>query len=171
MTLVEQWKASRQDWCSLPDGGGGDAKDLKDAPSITCYPYAQKHKGRVKDVFCEARNIVLDFSKVQGEPQKTKIRNGDNYLRFSQGTLQSACKKTANYKAAGLMKHQQRLFGAFEDGANAAHAVEVAQTTYFLQRDEDCENAFHSTADFMNMFLVMNALGIKPGEQQVIACV
>jgi hypothetical protein len=176
MTLVEQWKASRQDWCSQPDGGDGGhgnaAKDAKDAPSITCYPFAQKHKERVKDVFCEARNIVVDFSKVRGEPQKTKIRNGDNYLHFSQGALQSACKKTSNYKAAGLMKHQQRLFGTFEDGiedgAKAVPAVEVAHTTYFLQRDEDCENAFHSTADFMNMFLVMNALEIKPQDQQVV---
>ena len=40
-------------------------------------------------------------------------------------------------------------------------------TTYLLARDEDCENSFHSTADFMNMFLVDSALGIDPKQQKV----
>ena len=40
--------------------------------------------------------------------------------------------------------------------------------TYLLSRDEDCENSFHSTADFMNMYLVMNILGVSPSQQQVL---
>ena len=44
----------------------------------------------------------------------------------------------------------------------------VSQPTYLLARDEDCENTFHSTADFMNMYFVMSLLDIDPGEQQVL---
>ena len=44
----------------------------------------------------------------------------------------------------------------------------VEHTTYLLARDEDCENTFHSTADFMNMMLVMRALEIPPERQQVV---
>jgi hypothetical protein len=40
--------------------------------------------------------------------------------------------------------------------------------TYLLARDEDCENSFHSTADFMNIFLVMSALNLDPDNQQVM---
>lgn len=44
----------------------------------------------------------------------------------------------------------------------------VDTPTYLLARDEDCENSFHSTADFMNMYLVMNILGLTAEEMQVI---
>lgn len=44
----------------------------------------------------------------------------------------------------------------------------VDTPTYLLARDEDCENSFHSTADFMNMFLVMNILGLSASEMQVM---
>lgn len=51
----------------------------------------------------------------------------------------------------------------------ASGTYNVVETpTYLLSRDEDCENSFHSTADFMNMYLVMNILGLSASEQQVI---
>jgi hypothetical protein len=40
--------------------------------------------------------------------------------------------------------------------------------TYLLARDEDCENSFHSSADFMNMFLVSKILGSDVSNQQVL---
>jgi len=164
--LVELWAQAGQEWC----GTGHAMTDV--SPSITCYPYAQQHKGgRTKDMFCEARNIVVDFSKIHGAPQKKKIRNGDNYLGFSTGALQSECRKTSAWHPELFMPHQQKLFRTFRDGTGGVPVTpvqEVTQTMYFLQRDEDCENAFHSTADFMNMFLVMSALGIKPEQQQVM---
>jgi len=40
--------------------------------------------------------------------------------------------------------------------------------TYLLARDEDCENSFHSTADFMNMYLVLSALQLPPSDLQVV---
>jgi len=34
-----------------------------------------------------------------------------------------------------------------------AEYTSVDTTTYLLARDEDCENAFHSTADFVSNYL------------------
>lgn len=40
---------------------------------------------------------------------------------------------------------------SFESGRIGQHHDEVADTpTYLLARDEDCENSFHSTADFVS---------------------
>lgn len=33
--------------------------------------------------------------------------------------------------------------------------IKVDTTTYLLARDEDCENAFHSTADFVSIQIFM----------------
>jgi len=43
----------------------------------------------------------------------------------------------------------------------------VGEPTYLLARDEDCENSFHSTADFMNMFLVYSALNLSAAQCQI----
>lgn len=58
--LLRKWKAAKQTWCH--DLEGGDTSG-----SLICYPYHQEHKkldGRGADVFCEARNLFMDFSKV-----------------------------------------------------------------------------------------------------------
>ena len=57
VTLIEQWSKAEEIWCS--DGANSVLK---------CYPYHQKHKqldGRGPDLFCEATNFVIDFSKVR----------------------------------------------------------------------------------------------------------
>lgn len=41
-------------------------------------------------------------------------------------------------------------------------------TTYLLARDEDYENIFHSSSDFVNMFLVQQILGYDVAEQQIL---
>eukprot|EP01042_Synura_sphagnicola_P002771 gene2771-3377_t len=43
-----------------------------------------------------------------------------------------------------------------------------AVTQYLLPRDEDCENSFHSTADFLNIYLVLSALKISPTDIRVM---
>ena len=57
LTLIENWKKAGEVWCT--DGAQSVLK---------CYPYHQKHKqldGRGPDMFCEATNFVIDFSKVR----------------------------------------------------------------------------------------------------------
>ncbi len=60
MTLVDKWRARREIWCQC--------KASDPLPSeMICYPYHQEHKqldGRGPDLFCEARNFFVDFSKV-----------------------------------------------------------------------------------------------------------
>lgn len=36
------------------------------------------------------------------------------------------------------------------DAASLEYSTTVDTTTYLLARDEDCENSFHSTADFVS---------------------
>lgn len=51
---------------------------------------------------------------------------------------------------------------------NIPHYDVIESPTYLLSRDEDCENPFHSTADFMNMFLVLSMLNIPVNDLQVV---
>lgn len=79
---------------------------------------------------------------------------------------------------------------SFEASRPPAAGYRTVDTpTYLLARDEDCENSFHSTADFvsslrrhlccdvvdqpctfgqMNMFVVQTALGLDPADTQVM---
>jgi len=55
--LADLWKGERQIWCNDESG----------LSTLVCYPYHQQHKrldGRGPDMFCEATNFLVDFSKV-----------------------------------------------------------------------------------------------------------
>lgn len=98
-TLLHNWKASRQLWCSSVE---------KLDSSITCYPYHQKHKqldGRSPDMFCEATNLFIDFSKVSGSVAADKPAKGTQYLSFAARSTFSACKKTQHYRDQLFMPH------------------------------------------------------------------
>lgn len=56
MQLVDKWRHSKQVWCEAPDGTALQS-------SLSCFPYTQHHKTS-PDMFCEATNFVMDFSKV-----------------------------------------------------------------------------------------------------------
>ena len=58
--LLQSWAAAREVWCEA-----GFSSPIP--ADIVCYPYHQHHKkldGRPPDIFCEARNLFVDFSKV-----------------------------------------------------------------------------------------------------------
>jgi hypothetical protein len=54
--LISQWREAKESWC-VPN----EESEIKS--SMTCYPYKQKHKS-VPDIFCEAKNFIIDFSGV-----------------------------------------------------------------------------------------------------------
>jgi hypothetical protein len=59
--LLQSWAASREVWCEAGYSSPTPA-------DVVCYPYHQQHKkldGRPADIFCEARNLFVDFSKVR----------------------------------------------------------------------------------------------------------
>ena len=67
------------------------------------------------------------------------------------------------------MPHHRLQMDSFRDKARFSNNIKTVDTpTYLLARDEDCENAFHSTADFMNMFLVLSILEQDPKDLQVM---
>lgn len=62
LSLVGKWRENKQVWCSEP------TSTQNEYPSeLSCYRYHQAHKkldGRGPDLFCVAKNFVIDFSKV-----------------------------------------------------------------------------------------------------------
>ncbi|CAE7543467.1 Eogt [Symbiodinium microadriaticum] len=69
------------------------------------------------------------------------------------------------------MPHHQLQMAKFraEVPQPSISSIDTVDTPlYLLARDEDCENSFHSTADFMNMFVVLSVLNIKPDDIQVM---
>ena len=187
-SLIKRWRNTAETWCIDKEVSNINFDDIA---NITCYPFIQDHRKRngpnKADVFCEAHNIYIDFSKISGEPQSKKIRNGNNYLNYEKGAIFSTCKKTELYqqKKTLLGKHYGNFMNNFKDKNESPIENEkieknkkdidfISTTTYLLIRDEDCENAFHSHADFLNMFLIMSILNINPhdinnnGGQQVL---
>ena len=179
LELIEKWRNSEQTWCASESGG-------KIASSLKCYPYKQAHKND-KDMFCEATNFIIDFSKVSGNHGSSKPPRGDQYLSFAKKSILSSCKKTSKFNPRLFMPHNSRQVGDlqarhdtlprnytlsyisehvfiivmcdvyqmrdFEGNADPAiyNQVIVQETpVYLLARDEDCENSFHTTADFVS---------------------
>jgi len=110
---------------------------------LTCYPYHQQHKvldGRGEDLFCEASNVVVDFSKLEGTVSLSgKPGKGSEYLRFGADSLLAMCRKTRHYDPRLFMPHhslQMRTFRNDFKVADAEEIVEQAVTTYLLARDE-----------------------------------
>ena len=163
LQLVDLWAKSEESWCNTNINS-------KFQSELKCYPYHQEHKkldGRGPDIFCEATNFFIDFSKVHGS------RDGGSktqaYLSFDQGSLISSCTKTSNYKHGLFMPHHALQMSSFVSDAKLPDSYTTVNIpTYLLARDEDCENSFHSTADFMNIFLVMSALNLDPENQQLM---
>ena len=168
LSLITEWKLKAEVWCG---SGAARADPLPNAESkLVCYPYTQEHRiisrSGGPDTICVASNFVIDFSKVAGEISHSKL---SNYLSYQAGALQASCKKTSDYAPKKLHKHLQSHFSSFTDETAAGDDLELEETpTYLLTRDEDTENSFHSTADFMNMFVVGNVVGVVPGDQQVL---
>lgn len=110
---------------------------------LTCYPYQQQHKildGRGEDLFCEASNVVIDFSKVGGTvSQSGKPGKGSEYLRFGAASLLATCRKTEHYDPRLFMPHHSSQMHTFRNDFQAADGEEIvehATTTYLLARDE-----------------------------------
>lgn len=88
---------------------------------------------------------------------------------LSNVALQAGCQRTEAYTPDLFGAHTRKFFDNFQDNvAVPEFQVYEEKPTYFLPRDEDCENAFHSQADFLNMFLVHQALETDLAEQQVL---
>jgi hypothetical protein len=149
--LADKWRATKEEWCTPPkeiasvsEGGGATS-------SIHCYPYTQTHKHggsrrSSTDLFCEGRNILIDFTKVLGEHGRTKPRLGSQYLSFSDAATQAACKPTKKFGRVSFMPHMNLQMGGghFQSGLSKlpgeSQTVRMRGSTYLLTRDEDCEN-------------------------------
>ena len=150
MMLVDEWRTHAQTWCQ------SDATSGFPESKLVCYPYHQMHKqrdGRGPDLFCQATNFLIDFSKVQGShPASGKPPLGQQYYNFKPGSLSSPCKATPYYRHNLFMPHHGQQMETFEQSKiPRAGTFTIEETaTYLLARDEDCENSFHSTADFVS---------------------
>jgi len=155
LRLIDYWRDRGETWCGT--NTGVLKSDLR--PELKCYSYHQEHKkldGRGPDMFCEATDFFIDFSKIRGHVLPTQSRGSESYLTFDRGSLFSSCQRRAAYNHRLFMPHHSRQMQSFESDHQDPPAnsyTTVTQSTYLLARDEDCENTFHSTADFVILFL------------------
>jgi hypothetical protein len=128
MDLVDSWRKNREVWCS------GDHIDNHDrASELVCYPYHQDHKkldGRGPDLFCEATNFLVDFSKVlilscqldeSSQCYSLQVKGdhdidhkpamGSQYLSFERGSISGECKTTSSFKSGLFMPHHSLQVG------------------------------------------------------------
>eukprot|EP00968_Pinguiococcus_pyrenoidosus_P003067 scaffold180_cov311-Pinguiococcus_pyrenoidosus.AAC.49 len=163
--LFEAFAASEAELCR-PNGS-------EDAASLRCWslqhPY-QRQRGRWS-TFCEGRNLIVDFSRVHEPRSATKTRK---YHTFAQGSLQGACRRTAEwttFSPSRWMNHMRPQMESFQEVSRAGEAAyaEVEETTTILMaRDEDCENTFHSAADHINLYIVSRFLGLSPASTRAL---
>ncbi|CAM9269498.1 unnamed protein product [Phaeothamnion confervicola] len=182
--LLEAWAANRETWCD-----GGDS-------GLYCYPHHHKHHAAGRKVlFCEGRNLVIDFAMVSGAPPDKGVAatagmRPVQYLSFQRGSVSASCRKTSAYQESLFMPHHKLQMAGFRDGVatpaaammaaatdargggvrggGGGGAVVVREPTYLLARDEDSENAFHSAADFLNMFMLTRILDLDVQDMQVV---
>lgn len=100
LQLIEKWSHSEETWCESD-------QSEKIQSSLRCYPYKQAHKND-KDMFCEAANFVIDFSKVSGKHGSSKPPRGDQYLSFAKRSILATCKKTSKFNQRLFMPHNAR---------------------------------------------------------------
>eukprot|EP00981_Chlorochromonas_danica_P003901 scaffold742_cov186-Ochromonas_danica.AAC.6 len=172
MTLINEWSSHREVWCGSQTTSPSSLGD--EESQLICYPNHQAHKkrdGRPADLFCEGFNLIIDFAKVSGQHQSHKKPPlGMQYLHFQPGSLQGHCQRNQYYQDRLLMPHHRLQMSSFVSTITEKMEYDEKEEkiVYLLARDEDCENAFHSTADFMNMFLVYQALHLKVEDMQVM---
>jgi hypothetical protein len=101
LSLIKEWKSKKETWC----------KDS--TSSLTCYPYLQVHKNtstnKRYDMFCEAKNFIIDFSKIYKPDITMDIPRQNRYLQYVPGVLQSSCQKTTLYNEELFMPHHREL--------------------------------------------------------------
>jgi len=149
-------KGLLDDWFSNPVTvcGGGETE-------ITCYTHKHPWRDDVQS-FCVGKNVELDFSKITGRhsTEKKPPRGRQMYPNFEMGALTGDCRKTADWGKTRFMPHADLAMKKFQEGKVGGGTVEE-EPTYLLARDEDSENAFHSTADFINMHMLYEGLGLS----------
>uniref|UniRef100_A0A7S3JQK9 EGF domain-specific O-linked N-acetylglucosamine transferase n=1 Tax=Aureoumbra lagunensis TaxID=44058 RepID=A0A7S3JQK9_9STRA len=147
--LVAQYRKSKETWCQ-----GLEA-------NLECYSKRLEYNPGKTGIFCVGKNIVIDFAKVHGERQtKKQARGANSYLTFTDSATSADCKRTKHWNSGILMKHMSAQLRNFPAAAYKNYDEDRKGTTYLMARDEDCENMFHSTADFLNAFLVGQVLNL-----------
>lgn len=139
------------------------------ASKITCYTHKQFHKQEL-DMFCVGTEITIDFSKVKGEHSNKKPPRGNGqYHSFDHHSVSASCKKTPQFNTVRFMPHMTLQMNSFVDDVdNPTNSRRSEKSTYLLARDEDMENAFHSSADFINMELVYQGLGLSKQSTDIV---
>lgn len=176
VSLIDNWQACKEIWCGASSNSNTNSKTsentsnkdnlnsgAKTQSELRCYPYHQLHKqndGRGPDMFCEATNFMIDFSKVHGKASGSKPHLGAQYHSFDMGSLQGNCHITNKYRSELFMPHHALQMRSFQANTSLSADLEVVDhPVYLLARDEDCENTFHHTADlvckFMNFHLLL----------------
>lgn len=175
LSFSPSW-TSHQQQCDL-DYGWGYVRSWASNPITLCSPqgdatsrlvcYTHKQAARDHtDIFCEAFDFVVDFSKVGKQSQSDQKR--DENHDFSSGVLSAECDMIPPPSDVRWASKFERLIRNFHTGARGDAPTARAPVTYLLQRDTDSDNPFHMSADFINVETVFQILGLRDDSVQMV---
>lgn len=126
---------------------------------------------------CEARNIVIDFSKIISAAC-LKHRPGYMcgkpwvYPNFVKGALQQKCKREKEFTLSQFSRDFGRdIFDSFEALENEEIQYDdvVKETTIFVTRErgEHC-NMFHANTDWFQTFQMLQLFNLDPKQVRIV---
>ena len=152
MEIITKWRNKGKTWCK-------SSQSMHLESEIKCYPNHQYHNTNSRfikyDTFCEAKNIFINFSKISPHSYSkgTASSEKQTYFNYDPGFLFSNCHKTNEFNKNLLMSQQKLIMQSFISNVDMNNFkeqfIEVNQSTYLPNRDQDFDNTFHSTADFV----------------------
>lgn len=170
MHLVHEFQRIGNIWC------GGREGEPPTTSTIRCYQMELPWKRNA--AFCEGTNIVINFGKIQGDIVAEKKKEDPAYFKFDSYSTIADCYRQDVWDPEKMMNHMKLQLGGNGLGSrdnkvdeNSWQDMHIDQTLeepwYLLSRDEDCENAHHSSADFINMETVYRALQLDHNSTRV----
>ena len=160
------WRAGKQTYCRPRTSKNTDFTNSE----VVCYRYKQpKHSGI--DTFCEMRNVIFDFSKLETMTKSCQqvwdIDGCHRYYDFNQGAMLGNCAKEYFFSTSSKwpIGHFQQLnrpiFNGFEESSNEKNYDVVNNPVLMVARD-GAFNTYHSMEDFVNAFIVLEVLKLNP---------
>jgi hypothetical protein len=182
--LPKRWRETKKQYCSPTENKNNNNNNNNKLNSrINCYLVHQtRHHGN-GDNICVMENVALDLSLYNDEPFTRKVieeyvntRHAKQpYPKFPKGFLQADCQPESEYWRSDYMPgwNADITTGAFkqlsedQNDANAICSEWVDDRTVILAERDTFANFFHDSEDFVNTFLMLSVLQLKPKEIQM----
>lgn len=170
--LVRKWRETKKSYC--------DKKSSQLGSSIDCYLIHQNNHAGNGDNLCVMHNVAVDLS-VYGNDAFTEdvIRKyvstnhmAQPYPKFHPGFIVGDCSPKPDVWKSSFMPgwNSDLTVGAYKHISQVEGSVECStwiDHTVLLQERDTFANFFHDSEDFVNAFLAMAILELKPRGTQL----